>query len=335
MATRMPAEWSPHREIWTACPAHPEYWGEPFLAAREEVLEFVRVLTGAGENVRLCVESARDSEWVREAISPERGLHIHEGPLGDIWLRDTGPLFVLGEDGRLQAREFAFNGWGGKFIMPPDDEMARRIARLSGCEIQSSSMVFEGGALDVDGVGTGLTTTQCLLNANRNPEMKRDQVEAELNRQLGTEQLIWLEKGLVGDHTDGHVDNLARFVGVGKVITQYPAGKEDPNREIYLSTIRELNRVRDVRGRQLDVIEIPSPGRVVDSQGNPLAASHVNFLIANEAVLLPDYGLPQLARAMEQLQECFPDRKVLGLGSRNILTGGGSFHCITQQVPRS
>ena len=231
------------------------------------------------------------------------------------------------------ALKFRNNGWGGKYILPHDDEVADQIAQHDQSESQNFDFILEGGALDHDGHGTVLTTRQCLLNPNRNPGWTEAIAEAALERSLGVKKIIWLDDGLLTDHTDGHVDNLARFVAPGVVVCPMAFGQDDPNAALYDRTAECLSRSTDVRGHSLQVVRLPSPGRITNEEGDIVPASHMNFLIANEAVIVPIYGQEAGEQAVEALQSLFPERKVLGLSSKAILTGGGSFHCITQQVP--
>ena len=229
---------------------------------------------------------------------------------------------------------FAFNGWGGKYDLPHDDEVAAQIAEASGADLVRHDFILEGGAVDHDGFGTVLTTGQCLLNANRNPGWDDAKAEAALAGALGARKVIWLGDGLQNDHTDGHVDNLARFVAPGVVAVPVAWGRGDPNTEAYDDAARRLAHQTDARGEPIKVVRIPSPGWVEGEPGEgPIPASHMNFLVANQAVIVPIYEQRPGELAIQALEQIFPDRKVIGLPSIAILTGGGSFHCITQQEP--
>jgi agmatine deiminase len=207
-----------------------------------------------------------------------------------------------------------------------------RVALLSGADYKRHDFILEGGAIEMDGEGTLLTTRQCLLNPNRNPHWTEAGAERELKRALGVEKVLWLDEGLANDHTDGHIDNLARFVAPGRVVCQAPFGRDDPNAEVLEEIALALAAMTDAQGRKLDVVRIPGPGVVVDEDGDAVAASHVNFLIGNTTVVMPSYSASSEVAA-EALRLLFSGRKVVGLPSRAILTGGGSFHCITQQEP--
>jgi agmatine deiminase len=260
---------------------------------------------------------------------------IVPAPYGDIWLRDTGPIFARTERGPMALR-FNNNGWGGKFDLPADHTVGDDISRLAGTPIRRFDFVLEGGAVEPDGEGTILATRQTLLNANRNGWSEAE-AEAALRNAFGARKVIWLDCGLVNDHTDGHIDCIARFVAPGRVVCQSPAGDNDPNAEILEEIARRLRSATDASGRKLDVIRIPSPGLLPGDQGQAVPASHVNFVIANGVVVVPVYGTPSAERAVEALQAVFPTRNVIGVDSRALLgsgdAGGGSFHCITREEP--
>jgi agmatine deiminase len=328
-AVRQPAEWEPHSAVWTAWPSHFEYWEGHIEAARLDVAGFLRLLSEPvdgypdPEVVKVWVdgEEARGSA---EAVLRGCRVVLMDEPLGDIWFRDIAPVFVRCQlTGSLQYRAFRYNGWGGKYVMEHDETVARRIAGMAGVPGEAVSMIFEGGALDVDGEGLGLTTRSCLLNTNRNPELTKQEIETFLEAHLGVSSLIWLGDGLLNDHTDGHIDNVAP----GAVVCQSPSGKDDPNREVLVDIASTLRQWRSGDGSALQVYEIPSPGKVTDPDGEIIPASHMNFYIANHRVIMPTYGTVAL-------QELFPGREVVGSPASGLILGGGSFHCITQQQPR-
>jgi agmatine deiminase len=255
---------------------------------------------------------------------------------GDIWLRDTGPIFARTHIGRVALR-FATNSWGGKYDLPDDATVGDDIARIADTTVQRFDFVLEGGAVDHDGEGTVLTTRQTLLNPNRNAWTKA-QAEEALREAFGARKVIWIDEGLKNDHTDGHIDNIARFVGPGRVVCQAPAGDEDPNRETLEAIARTLEAATDATGRKLEVTRIPGVGLYRNALGEVSPASHMNFVIANGLVVVPVYGTPTQEAALAALQTVFPDHKVVGVPSKGLLgcgtAGGGSFHCITQQEPR-
>jgi agmatine deiminase len=258
---------------------------------------------------------------------------FHRVTFGDIWLRDTGPTFTLGSDGALGAVRFRFNGWGSKYELDGDVEVGGRVAALAGAPERRVELTFEGGGLEVDGEGTCLTTRQCVLNANRNATLDEARAAEILGGALGAERVVWIDRGLLNDHTDGHVDTLARFVAPGVVACMEARTQDDPNRDVLVSIVETLKRAVDARGRRLEVITVPSPGAVLARDGKVLPASYLNFYIANAAVLVPTYQSTYDDEAVSILERCFPGRTVAGSPARSILTGGGAFHCITQQEP--
>jgi agmatine deiminase len=328
MTDPITAEWSPHRAIWVGFPSHPELWEANLAPAQAEVAALARALAGpGGERVRLLVSGeAAASEAARLC---GEGVEIVLGRFGDIWLRDTGPIFGGGA-----AAGFRFNGWGGKYVLDGDEAVAEQLAEAAGVPLARHDVVLEGGALDHDGEGTALTTRQCLLNRNRNPGWTQATAEAALGEALGVRKVVWLGDGLLNDHTDGHVDNLARFVAPGVVAVPVGFGFGDPHAGVYDAAARDLAAASDAAGRALKVVRLPSPGRIAGDDGASVPASHMNFIIANRAVIAPTYGDAAASKwALEGLEALFPGREVIGLPSRALLTGGGSFHCITQQEP--
>jgi agmatine deiminase len=341
-ARTQPAEWSPHAATWLAWPSAEDLWRENLVPAQRAFVELCRTLadpdpaTGAprGERIELLVpdEAARRAAMrALEALSPR----VHLIPFGDIWLRDTAPIFVhAAEGGATIASCFEFNGWGGKYVLPGDAEVAGRVAAAAGSRKETHPWVLEGGSVEVDGEGTVLTTRQCLLNANRNPTLDQATIEARLRDALGVEKVLWLSEGLANDHTDGHVDTIARFVAPGVVACMAPDGEDDPNAAVLRRIAQELEAMTDARGRALRVVRVPSPGRVTGEDHEILPASYVNFYIANRTVAVPTYGSPRDAAAVEAIAALFPGRRAVGIDARAVLTGGGAFHCITQQEPR-
>jgi agmatine deiminase len=334
MSLVVPAEWAPHRAMWLGFPSHADLWEDDLPQAQAEVAALARALAGpGGERVRLLTGSAEGEADARALLGDVAGVEIVPGAFGDIWLRDTGPIFARTTSGQIQAQGFRFNGWGGKYLLPHDDEVADQIAQASGAPLTLNNFVLEGGALDHDGFGTVLTTGQCLLNPNRNAEWSQETARENLSAALGARSVLWLGEGLRNDHTDGHVDNLARFVAPGVVVCPVAFGRGDPNTSAYDDAARRLAGFVDARGERLKVMRIPSPGWVEDEDGDYVPASHMNFIIANRAVIVPVYEDEASPLALDGFRTLFPDREVIGLPSKAILTGGGSFHCITQQEP--
>jgi agmatine deiminase len=325
MTLRMLPEWAPHERVWIGFPSHEVEWPGVLDQARAEVAAFANAVhaDGAGEAVHLI--AADTDSAAAAAVLAAPGVIVEQHRFGDIWLRDTGPI-VIGAGEERQARDFGFNGWGGKYEMPGDEDIGERLASTIGLATTRSHWVFEGGAIDVDGTGLAVTTEQCLLNPNRNPGMDRATIETRLAIDLGIERLLWLGDGLMNDHTDGHVDNLARFVGPNRLAVPAPAEADDPNAAIYAD-------VRDRAARMgVETIALPSPG-LVRRDGEIVPASYMNFYIGNAVVVVPIYGAASDPAALEAIAALFPDRRIVGLRADHILVGGGSFHCISQQVP--
>ncbi len=322
--TRPPLpEWAPHEAVWIGFPSHAELWQDDLEAAREEVAAFAAAVAAEGQGEQVWLVAA-DEAAAAEARRLAPFARAIVEPFGDIWLRDTAAI-VLGSGADRRAADFAFNGWGGKYDLPGDDTIGARLAKVAGLPCARSDWILEGGALDDDGSGTVLTTEQCLLNPNRNPGMDRAAVEAALRRDLGFARVIWLDEGLLNDHTDGHIDNLARFVAPGRVAIPTPAAG-DPNAAVYADAARRL------ADAGLDIVTLPSPGKVI-RDGEIIPASYMNFYIGNAAAVVPLYGAANDEAAVAAVQALFPDRKAVGLSADHVLTGGGSFHCISQQLP--
>jgi len=320
----MPPEWHPQEWIWIGFPHDAEEWLGFLGAAQEQIAGFASAVAESGQTVKLVVRDAANRARAESLVSA--GVELVERVYGDVWLRDTGPLVVCGPGGRRVARRFAFNGWGGKYLMDGDQTIGAALAQDAGLEVTSADWVLEGGALDTDGTGLVVTTEQCLLNPNRNPQLSRGDVEARLAQDLGFDRVLWLGDGLIDDHTDGHVDNLARFVGPNRLALPCATGPDDPNAAIYA----------DARARAeafgVEVVEVPSPGRVM-SGGRVEPASYMNFAVTSQLVVVPIYGSVHDADGVAAIAELFPDRGTIGLMADAVLMGGGSFHCSSQQMP--
>ncbi len=330
-----PAEWNRHSACWLAWPSHGHLWRGNLGPAQAEFAALcLAIAEEGGEALELLVQDDRAETEARGALAPMIGkVRFHRVPVGDIWLRDTAPIFVKNMDGALCAACFHFNGWGGKYVLADDNRVAGRVAALSGLARIDHDWILEGGSVEVDGQGTVLTTHQCLLNPNRNPGMDQADLENSLRGSLGAEKVLWLEEGLINDHTDGHIDTLARFIAPGVVVCMKAREADDPNAATLDRLASDLAAFTDARGRRLQVVRIPSPGVVRDEAGELMPASFVNFYIGNRSVVVPIYGTPHDEAALAALTPLFPGRRVLGRSARAILSGGGAFHCITQQQP--
>jgi agmatine deiminase len=324
MPVHMPAEWAPQEWIWIGFPHDASLWLDDLVPAQEQIAGFANAVAETGQQVRLVVRDAANEARARELVSGAVICERHA--YGDIWLRDSGPLVLLDASGKRIARRFGFNGWGGKFIMEGDQTVGQSMAEAASLPGDKMDWILEGGAIDPDGTGLVVTTEQCLLNPNRNPQLSREEIEARLRNDIGFDRVLWLGDGLLGDHTDGHVDNLARFVAPGTLAIPVASGPDDPNAAIYA----------DARERALafglTVKDVPSPGRL-DEAGIVEPASYMNFAICNEVVVVPLYSAHSDADALAAIGELFPGRAVVGIPAQAVLTGGGSFHCASQHAP--
>jgi agmatine deiminase len=349
---RMPAEFERHSGCWMLWPERPDNWR---LGAKPAQAAFVAVATAiaASEPVTVGV-SAAQFENARARLPRE--IRVVELSSNDAWMRDCGPTFVIDHKGRRRGIDWTFNAWGGLegglyFPWDRDDEVAQKVLELEGVDRYRTSLVMEGGAIHVDGQGTCLTTEECLLNPNRNPHLSRVDIEEQLRRYLSVSTVIWLDKGVYRDETGGHIDELACFTSPGHVALTWTDDRSDPQFEISQDAYQRLRHAQDARGRRLEVHKIHQPGPLfmtaeeaagIDAHagshprraGDRLAASYVNFYIANKCVVMPLYDKRSDAQAMRALKRLFPTRTVLGVPTREVLLGGGNIHCITQQVPR-
>ena len=320
---RLPPEWHPQAWLWIGFPHDGEEWPGFLGPAQEQIASFANAVAASGQEVRLIVRDGANEARARALCST--AVKLERRVYGDVWLRDTGPLVVSDGQRRL-ARRFGFNGWGGKYIIPGDTEIGAELAFSAGLAVETCDWILEGGALDGDGTGLVVTTEQCLLHPNRNPDLTRADLEERLARDLGLTRVLWLGDGLVGDHTDGHVDNLARFVAPNVLALPRASGADDPNAAIYA----------DAKARAeafgVTVREVPSPGRV-EQDGRIEPASFMNFVITSKLVVVPVYGSPHDADGVAAVAELFPDREVIGIMADAVLVGGGSFHCASQQMP--
>ncbi len=323
MTFRMPPEWAPQDWLWIGFPHDSEEWPGYLARAQEQIAGFANAVADSGQEVRLLVRDEANEARARELISG--AVTLERRTYGDIWLRDTGPL-VVAQSGKRKAMRFGFNGWGGKYLMPGDQTIGAELAADAGLALEVPDWILEGGAVDGDGTGLAVTTEQCLLNPNRNPALTRSDIERCLIRDLGFDRVLWLGDGLINDHTDGHVDNLARFVAPGVLALPRASAADDPNTAIYA----------DAKARAeafgVTVKEIPSPGRI-ERDGKIEPASYANFAITSHLVVVPTFGSPHDADGVAAIAELFPDRATIGLPGDAVLAGGGGFHCASQHMP--
>lgn len=336
----MPAEWEPHASTWLTWP-RPEGISFPdrYDAVPSVYAEFIRHLV-AVEEVNINVWNAEKEDWVRGLLR-DRGVPLgrvrfHHFPAYEPWCRDHGPIFLVRDRAGRRERavvDWDYNAWGGKY--PPfdlDDAVPRHVARLRGLPLHSPGIVMEGGSIEVNGAGTLITTEACLLNPNRNPDLDRARIEDHLKAYLGVTHILWLGDGIVGDDTDGHIDDLTRFVDTGTVVTVVEEDPLDENFHLLQENLGRLKSMSDQSGNPLRVVELPMPG-VVEHEGQRLPASYANFYIANGLVLMPTYRHPNDVRALDVLRSVFPRHRVEGIDSTDLIWGLGSFHCISQQEP--
>ncbi|MBI2360343.1 MAG: agmatine deiminase family protein [Deltaproteobacteria bacterium] len=336
---RMPAEWEAHRATWLAWPHNPETWPDPFqLALVKEIwVQMARALSPA-EQVCLLVNRERAEAEVtgglRSAGANMERVSIHRIPTVDVWIRDYGPTFLTRRKTEpLAFVDWIFNAWGRKYPdYVRDDGVNRTLAKLIGAAVFEPGVVLEGGSIDVNGLGTCLTTEQCLLNPNRNPHLSRSQIEHVLENFLNVRQFIWLGRGIEGDDTDGHVDDVARFVNATTIVCCLEDDATDENYAALWENFERLEAATDQNGKRIAVVPLPMPGRVV-VEGSRMPASYANFYIANGLVLVPTYGHPNDDRALGILAELFPDRKIVGIPCTALVPGFGAIHCVTQQEP--
>ncbi|HEX4482568.1 MAG TPA: agmatine deiminase [Solirubrobacteraceae bacterium] len=348
---RMPGEFEAHSGCWMVWPERPDNWRDgarPAQAAFARVAEAIAV----SEPVTVAVSDAQ-FEHCRAVLSP--AIRVVEISTDDAWMRDIGPTFVIDDRGERRGVDWRFNAWGGLdgglyFPWERDGRVARKVLELEGADRYRAPLVLEGGSIHVDGEGTVMTTEECLLNANRNPDLTREQIELLLLDYLGAEKVLWLERGVFNDETNGHIDNLACFARPGVVLLGTTEDESDPQYAISRDAQQRLEGASDARGRRIEVIGLPMPGPIAISEheaegveavagskprraGDRLAASYVNFYCGNSRVVFPLLDERYDEQAAEILGGCFPEREIVGVPAREILLGGGDVHCITQQVP--
>jgi agmatine deiminase len=334
---RMPAEWEPHAATWLSWPRRE---GISFPGAYDEVMPaFCRLVDALRESEPVCI-NVRDAKHEADARDALAGIdfgHVRffHIPTNEPWCRDHGPMFIKRDrDGHLAIVNWDYNAWGRKYCPYDLDEVVPvRIAEHLGVEVFSPGLVMEGGSIDLNGSGSILTTRSCLLNSNRNPTRNKTEIEQALSDYLGVRHFLWLGDGIDGDDTDGHIDDITRFVARNVIVTAVEPDIHDPNHEPLQRNLEALRTFTSEDGSPLHIIEIPMPPRV-EKQGMRLPASHLNFYIANRIVLVPAFGGTSDAVAAQVLQRCFPDRRVVLIDCRELVWGLGAFHCLTQQQPR-
>lgn len=326
---QMPSEWSSHATCYISWPCKERTWHGHFIQSKAAYAGVINAV-GRFEPVTVLATPATIDDARKVLGNKVSYLEIE---LDDSWIRDNGPIFVKNAAGRVAAVKFGFNAWGGKY--PPYDKDAlapAMIAKHIGMRCHQAPMILEGGSISVDGEGTLLTTEQCLLNKNRNPQLSREQIEGVLSRYLGTKKVLWLAKGVEEDITDGHVDGVATFAGPHLVIASHTRDPSNPNFANLKENMDRLESATDAKGRSIEIIRMVQPRpRAVD--GLPITPGYTNHYIANGGVVVPTYGIPEDEKAIEILRAAYPGREVVGVDCSYIEIGGGAVHCITQQRP--
>jgi agmatine deiminase len=332
---RMPAEWEPHTATWLSWPRRE---GISFPDSFDRVTPTLRTIVEVLiESEQVCINVCNGAHEA-EAQSVLRGLPreritFYRIPTNEPWCRDHGPVFLTRDrDPRLGVVDWNYNAWGNKY--PPfdlDEVVPTRVAEILKLPVFYPRMILEGGSIDVNGTGALLTTESCLLNKNRNPDLSREQIEQRLQENLGVRDILWLGDGIAGDDTDGHIDDLTRFISERTVVTVIEENRDDENSKPLQENLARLREMK-IKGRPLDIITLPMPGKIV-REGLRLPASYANFYIANTCVLVPTFADPNDETALSILGDCFPDRRVIGIDCRELIWGLGTFHCLTQQQP--
>ncbi|HEU4389311.1 MAG TPA: agmatine deiminase family protein [Blastocatellia bacterium] len=336
---RMPAEWEPHEATWLSWPHNRDSWPDKFEPVPAIFARIVKQLAEheivninvAGDDMR----SDAEDILAQEGVLLSR-VRFHLIPTNDAWARDHGPIFITRQAGarcELAAVKWGYNAWGGKY--PPfdlDDQVARKVGSRLALPVFEAGIILEGGSIDVNGRGSLLTTESCLLNQNRNPGMSKDDIEKRLKSYLGVSHVIWLGEGIEGDDTDGHIDDLARFVDPATIVTVIEPDPADPNHEPLRDNLARLQALRDQDGAPFRVVTLPMPRRM-EHQGQRLPASYANFYLANNIALVPTFGDPADAGALNTLAGLLPGRRVVGIDCTDLVWGLGAIHCVTQQQP--
>ena len=337
--SRMPAEWERHEATWFTWPHNPETWND--LAEIESIyLEIISILV-RGEKVKILIESEEEEEKIHAKFSKRKikleQVEFHKIKTCDSWIRDYGPNFVFKQTASgemsLAANRWIFNGWGHKYEEHLEDEKAsKQIAASLNIPITEPGIVLEGGSIDSNGAGVILTTEECLLNSNRNPNLSKKEIGFFLKRFLGAKKVIWLGKGIEGDDTDGHVDDIARFVNCSTILATVQTDRKDNDFAVLRENLRRLKEAKNLNGEKFLVVEFPTP-KPIDIGGKRLPASYANFYIGNAAVLVPTFDDPNDKTAIRVIKKFFPGRDVIGIPSKPLVCGLGAIHCLTHEEP--
>ncbi len=334
---RMPAEWEEHDAVWLSWPYDPITFPNRVERVERTYIKIIKAIS-ASEQANLLVKDDGMECRVKALLSEEgvclEGIVFHIYDYADVWFRDYGPIFIVNKDKKeLAMVDWIFNAWGGKYeTLERDTRIPAFINKKVNIPCFKPGIVLEGGSIDVNGNGTLITTEECLLNKNRNPALSKEDIKSYLKDYLGTEKVIWLKRGIAGDDTDGHVDDIARFVGPRTVICACEENKDDENYTVLNENYEILANSKDQDGNRLNVIKLPTPGFIGDKTGS-LPGSYANFYIGNTVVLVPFYGVENDSKALSIIEGVFPDRKTEGIDCIDLIYGFGAIHCITQQQP--
>lgn len=336
---RFPAEWEAHEATWLSWPHKEASWPGKIDSIYSVYSEFIKMLAES-EKVRINVADEQLKsfalKYITEAGADLKNVEFYFHPTNDAWCRDHGPAFLVNPDADIKKVivDWDFNAWGGKY--PPfdlDDVIPTLIGKEFNIPVFNPGIIMEGGAVEFNGKGTVLTSTCCLLNENRNPQLNQKQIEKYLSDYYGIDQILWVNEGIVGDDTDGHIDDTIRFVNEDTVLSVVETNVNDENYNLLQDNLKALSKMRLLNGKQLNIIELPMPDAVIHEEIR-LPASYANFYISNKYVIVPTYRCNKDEKALEIIAQCFPERKVIGLDSTDIIWGLGSFHCLSQQEPQ-
>ncbi|MGI8996821.1 MAG: agmatine deiminase family protein [Pyrinomonadaceae bacterium] len=331
---RMPAEWHPHAATWLAWPKDPLTWPER-VPQVEEI--YLQIMAALAPHERVCVlvdtEETERAVRARCRFDGAENVRFIRLPTVDSWIRDYGPNFLIRGAGELAFNDWVFNAWGDKYEeLKSDDHIPAQLESILNVPRFTPGIVLEGGAIEVNGAGVVMTTEQCLLNANRNPHLSREEIEEYLKNYLNVQKILWLGEGIIGDDTDGHIDDIARFTSPHTIVCALEDDRVDSNYEILQDNYRRLQHETDAHGRPYELVPLPMPGAVFGHEDR-LPASYANFLIANNVVLVPVFNHPNDARAVETLQKLFPTRRAVPIHAEPLVWGMGTIHCLSQQQP--
>ena len=333
----MPAEWTPHAATWTNWPHNNDLWEGELNAVQEDFAGLISVISRY-ERVNLNVPDNNVQQtathYLQQANATMSNIHFNTMPYNDVWLRDSGPIFIKQPNNKLAVIDWQFNGWGNKYEHALDNNAPETLAKHLNIKRYQAPYIMEGGALEINTQGVCLTTRSCLLNQNRNENLSEEELESILRTYLGVKHVIWLEAGLEGDHTDGHIDTIVRFTDDNTIVCSVTNDKNDTNYPVMQDNKQSLKSLRNHEGNPYTIIDLPLPKNRLEFHGERLAPTYANFYVGNGFVVVPQYNDPNDQLALDVLTPLFPGRNVIGASARHLITGGGAFHCVTQQQPQ-